>query len=113
MVGGYIGYTHEIDWRWTEWIMLIFDGLVIGFIFLFKCETFAPQLLHYKASFFRKATGDSRFKTEIEASGLASIGPTLVRNFSRPWILVWEPIVLAFTLYLSIVYIVLFTFLDG
>ena len=93
--------------------MLIFDGLIIGIVFLFKRETFTPRLLHYKAAFFRKATGDSRFKTEIEASGLADVGPTLVRNFSRPWILLREPIVIAFTLYLSIIYIVLFTFLDG
>ena len=93
--------------------MLIFDGLVIALIFLTKRETFGPQLLYYKAMFFRKATGDPRFKTEIEASGTAGIGPTLIRNFSRPWILVLEPIVLAFTLYLTIIYIVLFTFLDG
>ena len=93
--------------------MLIFDGLVIATIFLFKRETFAPQLLYYRARFFRKATGSALFKTELEASGSVTLGSTLKRNFSRPWFLVTEPIVIAFTLYLMIIYIVLFTFLDG
>ncbi|GLA18388.1 hypothetical protein AnigIFM62618_006031 [Aspergillus niger] len=113
VVGAYIGYSPRISWRWSEWIMLIFDGLVIAIIFLFKRETFAPQLLYYKAKFFREATGDVRFKTAGEASGSGSLLPVLKRNFTRPWLLLMEPIVIFFTFYLTIVYIVLFTFLDG
>lgn len=93
--------------------MLILDGLLIVLILLFKHETFGPQLLYYKARFFRQATGDPRFKTEIEASGVASVATTLRRHFSRPWILAIEPIVIFMTFYLTVVYIVLFTFLDG
>lgn len=113
VVGAYIGYSPHISWRWAEWIMLIFDGLVIAIIFLFKRETFAPQLLYYKAKFFREATGDARFKTAGEASGSGSLLPVLKRNFTRPWLLLMEPIVIFFTFYLTVVYIVLFTFLDG
>lgn len=112
-MGAYVGYSKHISWRWTEWLMLISDGFVIAILFVFKQETFSSQLLYYKARFFRQATGDARYKTALEASGTASIASTLKRNFSRPWILVKEPIVLAFTLYLTIIYIVLFTFLDG
>ena len=112
-MGAYIGYSPHINWRWAEWIMLIFDGLVIAIIFLFKRETFAPQLLYYKARFFREATGNVRFKTAVEASGTGNLLPVLARNFTRPWQLLMEPIVIFFTVYLSIVYIVLFTFLDG
>lgn len=93
--------------------MLIFDGLVIATIFIFKRETFAPRLLFYKARFFRQATGDARFKTAIEASGTGDLLSVVKRDFSRPWILLLEPIVIFFTFYLSVVYIVLFTFLDG
>ncbi|KAK1140904.1 hypothetical protein N8T08_009777 [Aspergillus melleus] len=113
VVGAYIGYSPHISWRWSEWIMLIFDGLVIAVIFIFKRETFAPRLLYYKARFLRQATGDSRFKTAIEASGTGDILSVVKRDFSRPWILLLEPIVIFFTFYLSVVYIVLFTFLDG
>ncbi|KAJ9296668.1 hypothetical protein DTO271G3_4867 [Paecilomyces variotii] len=113
VVGAYIGQSPHIDWRWTEWVMLILNGLIITLLFLFKRETFGPQLLYYKARFFRQATGDPRFKTELEASGAVSVTTTLKRHFSRPWILAVEPIVIFMTFYLTVVYIVLFTFLDG
>ncbi|KAL2835483.1 major facilitator superfamily transporter [Aspergillus pseudoustus] len=113
VVGAYIGYSPHIDWRWTEWTMLIFDGLVIAIVFLAKRETFAPQILFYKARFFRQETGDPRFRTKDEASGEETLLPVLKKHFSRPWILLMEPIVICFTFYLSVVYIVLFTFLDG
>ena len=82
-------------------------------IFLFKRETFGPQLLYYKARFFRGETGDNRFMTKEEASGNEHIALVLKRHFSRPWILLAEPIVICLTFYLTVVYIVLFTFLDG
>lgn len=92
--------------------MLIADGLVIALILLAKRETLAPQLLLYKARHLRKVTGDDRFKTAAEADG-HSLSKVLKTSFSRPFILALEPIVLLYTLYLTVVYIVLFTFLDG
>jgi hypothetical protein len=68
--------------------------------------------LHYKAQHFRKLTGNNRFLTATEASH-GSIGELLSRSFLRPFLLSTQPIVMAFTLYLMIVYIILFTFLDG
>ncbi|KAJ5522101.1 hypothetical protein N7527_006216 [Penicillium freii] len=113
VVGAYIGYSPHINWRWSEWIILIFNGFTICVIFLFKRETFGPQLLYYKARFFRGETGDNRFMTKEEASGNEHIVLVLKRHFSRPWILLAEPIVTCLTFYLTVVYIVLFTFLDG
>ncbi|KAL4865792.1 hypothetical protein BDV12DRAFT_144592 [Aspergillus spectabilis] len=113
VVGAYIGYSPHISWRWSEWVMLILDGLVICVILATKRETFAPRLLSFKARFFRQETGDSQFKTREEASGDEDTGAVLKRHFSRPWILLAEPIVICFTFYLTVVYIVLFTFLDG
>ncbi|KAL9108745.1 MAG: hypothetical protein Q9227_006541 [Pyrenula ochraceoflavens] len=113
VIGSYIAYSPNINWRWTEWIMLIGDGLVIIIVLMFKQETMSPQLLYYKARHFRKLTGDNRFKTAIEASGKTSLGVILKTNFTRPFLFAIEPIVVAFTLYMTVVYIVLFTFLDG
>jgi hypothetical protein len=42
-----------------------------------------------------------------------TLGALLSKCFFRPFVLCLEPIVLAFTLYLVIVYVILFTFLDG
>ncbi|KAE8829798.1 hypothetical protein PTNB73_06232 [Pyrenophora teres f. teres] len=112
VIGAYIGYEQDINWRWTEWITLIMIGVVFTLILLFKRESFAPRLLHYKASHFRKLTGNNEFKTAAEASH-SSLGNLLSKCFSRPFLLCTQPIVMAFTLYLVIVYIILFTFLDG
>ena len=111
-MGAYIGFSKLINWRWADWIMLIFDGIVILCVAAFMEETLAPRLLQYRAHYFRKLTGDDRFKSASEAKG-ESLGQILWRNFSRPFVLSLEPIVLFFTLYLTVVYIVLFTFLDG
>jgi len=92
--------------------MLIIDGIVICIVFAFKEETLAPRLLKYKAKYFRQATGDDRFVSEIEAKG-ETLREVLQISFGRPFVLALEPIVLAFTLYLTVIYIVLFTFLDG
>lgn len=89
------------------------DGLIIIIIALFKREAFSPQLLYYKATSFREFTNDERFKTAAEASQNGKLLSVLKRNFSRPWILTMEPIVLLLTCYLTTVYIILFTFLHG
>ena len=112
VIASYIGVTGILSWRWTEWIMLIGDGSVLFFVVAFMRETMAPRLLLYKAKHLREITGDDRFKGPSEVSG-HGIGKILKSNFTRPFILSMEPIVLAYTLYLTVVYIILFTFLDG
>ncbi|KAM0720743.1 hypothetical protein Q7P37_004880 [Cladosporium fusiforme] len=112
VIGAYIGYTGVLSWRWAEWIMLITDGLIIAMVLIGKAETLAPRLLEYKAYYFRKLTGDDRFRAEADLHGLTTL-QILKKNFSRPFVLALEPIVVSWTLYLTVIYIVLFTFLDG
>lgn len=112
VIGAYIGYTGVLSWRWAEWIMLITDGLIMAMVVIGKAETLSPRLLKYKAYYFRKLTGDDRFRAEADLHGLTTV-QILKKNFSRPFILALEPIVISWTLYLSVIYIVLFTFLDG
>ncbi|KAI0118151.1 major facilitator superfamily domain-containing protein [Nemania sp. FL0031] len=113
IVGTWIGNDPNLTWRWVEWLTLILTGLCITLLFFLKRETFAPRILHLKAAAFRKYTGDARFKTSKEASDASEISVILKRNFGRPFQLCFEPIVISFTVYLTINYIILFTFLDG
>ncbi|TVY90068.1 putative efflux pump [Lachnellula willkommii] len=66
VVGGFVGQSALVSWRWTEWITLIMSGLVLVLIVLFQPETFAPVLLTWKAEHMRKATGDERFVAPAE-----------------------------------------------
>jgi hypothetical protein len=112
VVGAYIGYLPDISWRWSEWVVLIAVGATILLLGLSSEETFAPRLLHYRAKRLRELTGNDNFKTAMEASHPSWGG--VVRNcFRQPFSLGKEPIVIAFTFYLTFIYIVFFTFLDG
>lgn len=113
IVGGFVGESNLVSWRWCEWITLIISGAILVMVILFQPETFAPILLKWKATHLRKITGDDRFVAEVEIRA-ETFWKRLLHALYRPFILTArEPIVILFALYLTVVYIILFTFLDG
>ena len=113
VVGGFIGESTLVSWRWTEWITLIISGGVLFMVILFQPETYAPILLKWKAAKLRELTGDDRYKGEIEIREEAFIH-RLGRALYRPFLLTFsEPIIILIALYLTVIYIILFTFLNG
>lgn len=111
ILGGFIA-QYAPSWRWIEWTTLIMSGIVLILVVIFQPETYAPVLLSWKAQHLREVTGDQRFAAEMEIRGepfLHRLGTALY----RPFLLALEPIVFLITLYLTVIYIVLFTFLDG
>jgi len=80
---------------------------------LFQPETYAPILLKWKAAQLRQLTGDDRYKAEVEIRDVTFI-KRLGRALYRPFVLTFsEPIIILVALYLSVIYIILFTFLNG
>ncbi|KAG0652008.1 putative efflux pump [Hyphodiscus hymeniophilus] len=113
VVGGFIGQSSVVSWRWCEWITLIISGLILGLVVLFQPETFAPILLKWKAAHLRQITGDDRYVAAVEIRA-ESFQKRLLHALYRPFLLtIREPIVVLFAIYLTVVYIILFTFLDG
>ncbi|KAJ6190599.1 hypothetical protein N7519_000620 [Penicillium mononematosum] len=113
MVGAFIGQSTHISWRWTEWCTMIMAALVTSAIFLFVPETYGPVLLEWKAKHLREITGDQRFVAEFELRQ-TSLFTRLMHSCSRPFELFFREIMVAlFTIYLVVVYIVLFGFLTG
>ena len=113
VIGGWIVQSPLISWRWTEWITLIISGLVLGLVLLFQPETYTPVILKWKASQLRKLTGDDRFAAPLEVREDTFFHRLRVALY-RPFVITaQEPIVVLITLYLTVVYIILFTFLDG
>lgn len=113
IIGGYIAQSHQLSWRWTEWITLIFSGLILAVVVLFQPETYPQTLLKWKAEHLRAITGDDRYRAFLEIRQ-ETFRHRLVRALYRPFILTArEPIIMIFALYLTVIYIILFTFLDG
>ncbi|KAK9311421.1 major facilitator superfamily domain-containing protein [Lipomyces starkeyi] len=112
VVGSYIGVGHIGSWRWTEWISLITSGLVLSLVILFQPETYAPILLKWKARHLREITGDNRYRAEVEITH-TTFWTRMKIALSRPFTMLTEPIIILMALYLTVLYIVLFTFLDG
>lgn len=111
-MGAYIGPSTAVSWRWAEWTMLIASGLVLVVVLLLMPETFGPLLLQWKAKHYRRITGDDRFRCDHEV-GDATLLSRLKVSIVRPFQMLTEPIIIAMTLYITVVYIILFTFLVG
>lgn len=113
VMGAYIGPSSVSGgWRWAEWTVLLAAGVIVVLLLLLMPETYAPLLLRWKAEHLRRLTGDERYRSELEVVE-ATLGTRLQISMTRPFRMASEPIILAMTLYLSVVYIVLFTFLVG
>lgn len=111
VVGGFV--AQYLNWRWVDWVTLIVSGAVLIAIILFQPETYAPILLKWKATHLRRVTGDNRYKAEMEIRE-QSLGQRLRVALYRPFLLtIREPIVALIALYLIVIYIILFTFLEG
>ncbi|KAL9616078.1 MAG: hypothetical protein Q9160_009013 [Pyrenula sp. 1 TL-2023] len=113
VVGGWIGQTGVLSWRWTEWITLIWSGVVLSGVFLLLPETYAPVLLKWKAAHLREMTDDMRFRAEVELRE-TTLARRLLQAVYRPFLMfAQEPIIDLITLYLTVIYVLLFGFLSG
>ncbi|KAE8388617.1 major facilitator superfamily domain-containing protein [Aspergillus alliaceus] len=111
MIGSFIPST--LGWRWLEWIILILGGAVLVAVALLQPETYGGLLLQWKASALRKQTGDSRYKAPMELRSETlqrRIVIAIYRPFAWPYS---EPIIILISLYLTVIFIILFTFLEG
>lgn len=109
IVGGFVGET--VGWRWVEGVLAIFTGVLWIVASFLVPETYAPVILQKRAAELSKRTG-LVYKTHKEASTSKESGSS-VKVFktalSMPWVLlIWEPIVLLFSIYMAIVYGILY-----
>ncbi|KAF4571119.1 hypothetical protein EYR36_001610 [Pleurotus pulmonarius] len=107
LVGGFIG--DSVGWRWIIWVNMIFAGVVLLFL-LTVPETFAPVLLRKRAQKLRQKEGNSNIYTQQELSR-PPFSELLIDTLVRPFtMLVTEPILLLMSLYISVIYGLLYGF---
>lgn len=107
IVGGFLGETK--GWRWVEGLMAIFTGIlwIIGVLAI--PETYAPVLLRKRAQALTKETGRVYVSKLEVGRGRPTLAQSTKIALSRPWILlIKEPIVLSLSIYMAIVYGILY-----
>ncbi|KAI0837074.1 MFS general substrate transporter [Hypoxylon sp. FL0890] len=111
IIGGAV--SQSIGWRWTFWILSIYDGLLVLIaIFLFR-ETYEVIILNRRAAKLRESTGNPYYtKAQGASETLASrVGGALTRPIR---LLLTQPILQLVGFFLAynfgILYLVLSTF---
>ncbi|KAJ5752644.1 major facilitator superfamily domain-containing protein [Penicillium odoratum] len=112
IIASYIGQS-SLSWRWAEWLTLIMAGLVMMTVLSWMPETYSPLLLTWKARHMREITSDPRYRSILEVEDTSLFTRMFISFRRQRQLITKEPVVLLIALYLSIVWIVLFTFFDG
>ena len=113
IVGGYVGQSPLVSWRWVEWITLILSGITLVAVVVFLPESYSPIMLKWKAQHLRALTGDERYQAKIEIDN-STFTSMITKSLGRPFVLTMtEPIIILVAIYLTVIYIIFFTFLNG
>lgn len=112
IIGGFITDSY-LGWRWTAWITLIASSFFGLLALIVVPETYSPKLLQLRAARLRRETKNwalHSFLDEHEPT-LAEIGQ---KYLLRPLqMLAMEPILICMTIYLALVYGILYLFFEA
>lgn len=104
--------TSTLAWHWIEWITLIAAGIVLIFMIMLLPETYAPTILQRKAADLWQVTGSQHYRGAQDQQ--STLRDRVLESLCLPWLyLSQEPLVMCFSLYLVLIYCVLFGFLPG
>jgi multidrug resistance protein len=108
LVGGFLGQAK--GWRWLYWIQLILSAVIWLVITFTMAETYTPTLLARRAKKLRKEKNSDIYVTEQDLDP-RPMGEQIRLFLVRPLQLLFlEPIVLLMSLYMSILYGLLYMF---
>ncbi|KAJ5084480.1 hypothetical protein NUU61_009059 [Penicillium alfredii] len=111
--GSFVTMAKAVNWRFVDWMTMIFAGVILTLVVLCLPETYSPVILHWKAKQLRLLTGDPRYRPPLEFKRVSFI-LRVAHALYRPFLLfVTEPIIMIFAVYLSIIFIILYTFVAG
>lgn len=94
------------SWRWIFWFLFFLSGFCACLLVFTFPETSHTAILSRRARRIRKQTGDSRYYTiQEKIDSKMKVSEFLIETLYRPiCMIVQDPIVLAFDIYISVVY---------
>lgn len=108
LFGGLLG-DFTSTWRWVYYAYLIIAGVFYGLFLLIVPETHHNTILKRRAASLRKLTGDESYRSVSELQVRSFLEVAKV-SLLRPFLLLSEVIVSLITLYMSVVYGLLYMF---
>lgn len=109
IAGGFI-IESDLGWRWTAWITMIMAGTFCLVALLLVPETYHPTLLQCKAKRIRFATKNWAVHSKLD-EGQVNMNDIVVKYLFRPiHMLIREPILTLLTLYMSLIYGMIYLF---
>ncbi|PVH15458.1 uncharacterized protein CXQ87_003299 [Candidozyma duobushaemuli] len=106
--GGLIG-DYGSTWRWIYWTFLICGGFGYIILAIFVPETHHQTLLRRRAKKLRKLTGDDSYRALSELK-IRTVKEKVNDSLLRPFILLTELIVFLVTMYMAVIYGLLYMF---
>lgn len=97
------------SWSWVYWTLLIIAGVFYVIFTILVPETHANTLLKSRAQKLRKLTGDDSYKAICELKKV-DFNEMVKDSLLRPFVLLGELIVFLITLYMSVIYGLLYMF---
>ncbi|CAK1364914.1 putative transporter [Cercospora beticola] len=112
IMGGFITMSY-LGWRWTQWITMIMAALfgTIGFFVI--PETFAPVLLQRKAKKLKYKTKNWALRAPADEKEV-NLKEIADKYLLKPFkMLALEPILILVTLYMSLIYGIIYGFFEA
>lgn len=109
LIGGYL--SDAAGWRWLYWLQLILAALVWILITFTVPETYAPIILGRRAKKMRKETGSEEHVTETDLDTRPFMERLMIFLVRPLQLLFMELIVFLISLYMSVMYGLLYMFL--
>ena len=110
IVNGWV--TQELGWRWDDWLTLILSGAIFLLAVCSLPETYSPLILSFKARILRRVTGNSEHTSEYDKG--QTVSAKLVQNLRLIGHFIFREITtLLFGLYLTLLYLMIYGFLEG
>ncbi|SNX81332.1 probable mfs-multidrug-resistance transporter [Melanopsichium pennsylvanicum] len=107
ITGGFLGQS--AGWKWVIGFLTIFAGIITIVGAISVPETYAPVLLRWRAQKLSEVTG-YHYICKLDKGRDTSLKTQFKVALSRPWLLlIWEPIVLLLSIYIAIIYGILYS----
>ncbi|KAK5167151.1 uncharacterized protein LTR77_007881 [Saxophila tyrrhenica] len=108
IIGEFTVKNQSLGWRWTAWFTLIMGATVFAFALFIIPETHAPTLHQRKANRLRQETGNWALHSKSDEDPVHWKMLLMKYGIKPMRMLTQEPILIIFTLYMSLVYSILY-----